>query len=60
MVGAVGDHGEVGVAVSIPVLIHTGIDISTTHVAFPIASVVTVGLTGVRFQRLPTRNAVSI
>ncbi|XP_063433538.1 hemicentin-1-like [Mytilus trossulus] len=58
MVGAVGDHGEVGVVVSIPVLIHTGIDISTTHVALPMATVVTVGLTGVRFQRLPTRNAI--
>lgn len=47
MVGAVGDHGEVGVVVHIPILIHTGIDINTTHVALPIETVVTVDLTEV-------------
>lgn len=59
MVGVVGDHGEAGEAVHLPVLIHIGKDIDTTYATILIATVVTVDL-GVQFRGIQTRNAVSI
>ncbi|VDH91149.1 Hypothetical predicted protein [Mytilus galloprovincialis] len=58
MVGVVGDRGEAGVIVNIPVLILTDIDINTTNVVLQIATVVAVDHTGVSFQRIQTRNAL--